>query len=157
MLSYHPSGRGKSAMKWFKNNKALSASISCFLAAFVLAFYFMGCFQFGRESYTIQSEDRISHWRSGYSAGSKTVYLSKGETFFLSYTTEIREGSLSIQLYKTHKEFGKSDSVHHKLTISGQGELEFPISESCFYSLIVEPHPSPKRYDLSYTVVWGTR
>ena len=93
---------------------------------------------------------------TGGGFGLKHMLFFEGQTFFVNYDVEIREGTLRLGILKT---LGGSGAPHHVDVISsnGSGETAYQIPETGIYSIFFDGSPSANGYDVSYSVRWGAR
>ena len=133
-----------------------------FVAAAVLLGYAAGLLEtFGYESRTVRGGG-FSHSSQGLSLGTKTMYLRKGQAFFVNYDVQVNTGSFRIALLKVWAPGEAKTRFSHQLQETSSGELAFPITESGWYDAAFDGsvlgHSSPgSGYDVSYSVRWGVR
>ena len=130
--------------------------IGCVLV-FVATGYGIGLFQtLGYENRTIKFSGFGSSTRTGGGFGLKKMLFFEGQTYFVAYDAEIREGTLRLGILKT---LGGKDAPHHVEVVSadGSGETTYRIPETGMYSIYFTGSPSGNGYDLSYSVRWGAR
>jgi hypothetical protein len=130
--------------------------IACALV-FVSTGYAIGLIQtLGFENRRITFSGFASGTGGGGGFGLKTMLFFKGQTAFVDYDVEIREGAFRLVI---DKYLGGMESPRHteEISSSGSGEAAFPIPETGVYSFRFDGSPRGNGYDLSYSVRWGAR
>jgi len=122
-------------------------------SVFALFLYLMltGLLNRGSESKTIRFSN-ASKITSGYTLGSKRVFLRKGQTFTADYEVQIETGGLYIRLRKLWAPFNTPATGQLRVKQSGSGQLRIPVPETGMYHLWIDGSPDRDGYDLSYTV-----
>jgi hypothetical protein len=133
------------------------ALIIASVLVFVATGYAIGLFQtLGYEKRSIKFSGFASSTSSGGGFGLKKMLFFEGQTVFIAYDAEIREGTLRLGILKT---LSGSNSPHHVEVVSGDGsgETTYRIPETGMYSIYFTGSPTGNGYDLSYSVRWGAR
>lgn len=133
------------------------ALIGACALVFVATGYAIGLFQtLGYEKHSITFSGFASGTSSGGGFGLKTMLFFKGQTAFVDYDVEIREGAFRLVI---DKYLGGMDSPRHteEITASGSGEATFLIPETGVYAFRFNGSPRGNGYDLTYSVRWGAR
>lgn len=138
-------------------SNAFWASIACFLVAFVIFLAYQGVLAAGMASYEIQSAPPFGRSSHGWTFGTKTVYLRKGQTFTVAYDVQIKRGGLTLHLLNRDAEFLKGTVAHQTVWNNGTGEWNVPIQTSGWHVLILDATPDGGGYDLEYSASWRTR
>ena len=124
--------------------------------------YLLGLIEtIGYERHSITFSGAASGTKSGGGFGLKYMLFFRGQTFFADYDAEIREGALRIGVIELS---GTSEGRAHfveSITGSGPGEVIYTIPETGLYSIyfdgsVLGNRPNG-RYDLTYSIRWGTR
>ena len=115
----------------------------------------------GYESQTLDGRG-LGRSGSGLSLGVKTVYLRAGSAFFVDYDAHVDAGALYVALLKCWAPGEDKTLFHHHVKETSSGQFVVPITQSGWYSAIIDGSvlgnsPPGSGYHLSYTVRWGVR
>lgn len=137
-------------------------------AVVVVALVCVGVAYFAGLIQTLGYEQRhvtFSGFASGTSAGGglglKDMLFFEGQTVFVDYEVEIREGSLRIGVLDTFGPIGDKPHFVESIAKSGSGEVAYAIPKTGIYSIYFDGsvlgNGQGRGYDLSYSVTWGVR
>ena len=144
------------ALSRSRATRPIALLLGCALV-FVSTGYAIGLIQtLGYENRRITFSGFASGTGSGGGLGLKEMLFFKGQTAFVDYDVEIREGAFRLVI---DKYLAGMDSPRHtqEITSSGSGEAAFVIPETGIYSFRFSGSPRGNGYDLSYSVRWGAR
>jgi len=93
------------------------------------------------------------------SLGLTSFVFFAGQNIVVSYDAEIRRGCLWLQVWHAFRQ-GRGSNVSQCVTTSGAGEWVVPVTETGYYTVIVNSsvaHGAGPDWDMRYTVWWGAR
>jgi hypothetical protein len=115
----------------------------------------------GSETRHVTFSGYASGTKSGSGFGLKHMLFFEGQIFVAQYDADVREGSLRIGILETFGPFGRKPHHVEAIKASGSGEVVYRIPKTSIYSIYFDGSVlgsgSSKRYDIKYTVRWGTR